>query len=301
MLISILITAYNVEHFIERCLLSCNFAFNERFEIIIVNDGSADATLDIINNFILENRIENIKVISTINKGLPLARQEAIARSSGDYFIFIDGDDDFGVEAGKYLREFTPGIYDIVFFEYDQLIKNRTVRVGNFFENERSARDVIISMMLGTTSWSFCFKLIKRVFYDSVNVVTPEISLGEDGYVIMQLLINSPSCFFKNVAISRYHIRTTSMTNSIDKNYVNLYVQSFYNIRSFIPLELVGRYGLLFKIRSFSRVVDFPAAKSILKPCYFWFIYIMNLLTLKRFSNIYSRLLYFYCLYIFRR
>lgn len=93
MLISLILPAYNVENYIERCLKSClqqDLNVNE-YEIIVVNDGSSDNTLKIAKQ-IAENE-KCISIISQQNKGLSDARNKGLSVAKGRYIWFIDSDD----------------------------------------------------------------------------------------------------------------------------------------------------------------------------------------------------------------
>ena len=93
MILSIIVPAYKVEAYIERCLLSIqrqNIAISE-YEVIVVNDGSPDNSLGIANE--IASRYKNIKVVSRPNGGLSAARNTGISESKGDYLFFLDSDD----------------------------------------------------------------------------------------------------------------------------------------------------------------------------------------------------------------
>ncbi len=93
MKLSILIAAYNVEKFIKKCILSCASQNLEvtTYEIIVVNDGSTDGTLNLLEN--LKKEITNLVVINQNNSGLGAARNTALKHAKGEYVWFIDGDD----------------------------------------------------------------------------------------------------------------------------------------------------------------------------------------------------------------
>ena len=95
MFLSIIIPAYNVESYVNDCLKSCfdqEFDSSE-FEIIIINDGSTDSTLQIVNDFISLNKKPNVRLISQENKGLSETRNVGLALAKGDYVWFVDSDD----------------------------------------------------------------------------------------------------------------------------------------------------------------------------------------------------------------
>ncbi|TDQ38645.1 glycosyltransferase family 2 protein [Aureibacillus halotolerans] len=89
--VSIILPAYNVEQFIGECLISLvNQTFKD-IEIIIVNDGSNDSTLKIIENW--RGKDNRIEVINTHNYGAGSARNRGLRFAKSEYVIFIDPDD----------------------------------------------------------------------------------------------------------------------------------------------------------------------------------------------------------------
>ena len=93
MLLSIIIPAYNAEHYLGECLDSClnQDIQRDEYEIIVVNDGSADATLEVAERWATEH--SNIKVLSQENQGPSIARNKAIDAAQGKLIMFIDSDD----------------------------------------------------------------------------------------------------------------------------------------------------------------------------------------------------------------
>lgn len=93
MRLSIIIPAYNVEQYLERCIDSCEKQDipHEDYEVIIVNDGSSDNTLQVANN--LAEKYSNIIVLSQDNQGQSVARNVGIEHAKGDYIWFVDSDD----------------------------------------------------------------------------------------------------------------------------------------------------------------------------------------------------------------
>lgn len=93
MILSIVIPVYNVEMYVEKCIRSCENQdlLDSNYEIIVVNDGSTDSSLDIVQRVAKE--YPNIHVISQVNQGLSVARNVGLKISSGDFVWFIDSDD----------------------------------------------------------------------------------------------------------------------------------------------------------------------------------------------------------------
>uniref|UniRef100_UPI0040487118 glycosyltransferase family 2 protein n=1 Tax=Shewanella baltica TaxID=62322 RepID=UPI0040487118 len=90
-LVSIIVPAYNVNNYIEKCISSIILQSYENIELIVVNDGSTDDSKStIIRTIKSDNRA---KLIDIKNSGVSVARNTGIKESFGDYVIFIDGDD----------------------------------------------------------------------------------------------------------------------------------------------------------------------------------------------------------------
>ena len=90
-LVSIIIPAYNVEKYIEKCITSILEQTYTNIEVIIVNDGSTDKTGEIID--IISKKDSRIRVVLKENAGVSEARNSGIEVSTGDYLVFVDGDD----------------------------------------------------------------------------------------------------------------------------------------------------------------------------------------------------------------
>ena len=93
MTLSIIIPVYNVEPFVETCIRSCEAqdVSKDDYEIVVVNDGSKDNSLDVVNR--VANEFENIRVFSQPNAGLSAARNTGMREAKGEYYMFVDSDD----------------------------------------------------------------------------------------------------------------------------------------------------------------------------------------------------------------
>lgn len=89
--VSILVPVYNVSEYLEECMDSLISQTLEDIEIVCVNDGSTDNSLEILKKY--ATRDERIKIISKPNGGLPSARNAALDVARGEYVGFVDSDD----------------------------------------------------------------------------------------------------------------------------------------------------------------------------------------------------------------
>ena len=117
---TIIITTYNSEKFIEKCIKS---VLNQRYdlqqiEMIIIDDVSTDCTIEKIVNLNLENSFGMYHLLSTeVNSGPGAARNIGISKHKGSYVIFIDSDDEILPNALSELSAHTSTMADLIFFD----------------------------------------------------------------------------------------------------------------------------------------------------------------------------------------
>lgn len=90
-LVSILLPVYNVEKFLEKCIVSILNQTYTNFELILVNDGSTDSSLEICRR--MEKQDSRIRVVDKPNGGLSSARNAGLEAAQGEYILFLDSDD----------------------------------------------------------------------------------------------------------------------------------------------------------------------------------------------------------------
>lgn len=93
MKLSYIVPVYNVEAYLDKCLQSL---YNQSldlsdFEVVIVNDGSSDNSIEIIEKY--RTLYQNITLIEQTNQGLSVARNNGIKQAKGDYILYVDSDD----------------------------------------------------------------------------------------------------------------------------------------------------------------------------------------------------------------
>ena len=91
--LSIIVPVYNVEQYVRTCIESIykQGLDEDRFEVLIVNDGTKDKSMEVIQDIIAQHK--NIVVINQENQGLSMARNNGMAKAKGQYILMIDSDD----------------------------------------------------------------------------------------------------------------------------------------------------------------------------------------------------------------
>lgn len=88
---SFVVPVYNTEKYLKKCLDSLEKQTFKDFEIIVVNDGSTDNSMEILSKY--EKKYDNIKIINQKNQGLSMARNNGVKKVRGKYLLFVDSDD----------------------------------------------------------------------------------------------------------------------------------------------------------------------------------------------------------------
>ena len=149
--ISIIVAVYNVEKYLERCLDSIVNQSYKNVEIIIVNDGSTDASSIIINNYFRKN--DTIKIVNKSNGGLSDERNAGIEEATGEYILFVDGDDWLDKDCLKRCSQYFELDIDIIMFSFLREYGNMTKKADLFtdkivvFENEK--KDDLVRRLVG--------------------------------------------------------------------------------------------------------------------------------------------------------
>ena len=87
--ISIIVAVFNVQKYIDKCIKSILNQTLKDIELIIINDGSTDNSIDKIN----EIKDDRITIINKKNEGVSIARNLGLSIATGEYVIFVDSDD----------------------------------------------------------------------------------------------------------------------------------------------------------------------------------------------------------------
>lgn len=201
--ISFIVPAYNVEKYLEKCILSILNQKHKNYEIIIINDGSTDSTLEIIKKYKKNNK--NIKLIDQTNKGLLQSRLNGIKVAKGKYIQFVDSDDWI---SEKFVEKVYPyiekGYYDIIKYGMIEEPSKRKIKITN--ENvdyEKENMESIYKKLIFTTELNnLANELIKKSILDKINFDKFPSSQGEDIFLNLKLipLVNRmkilPDCYY---------------------------------------------------------------------------------------------------------
>lgn len=274
--VSIIIAAYNIENYIYRCLESIVNQTYKNLEIIIVNDGSKDRTLDIINTFASEDN--RIIIINQENKGLSNSRKIGYTKATGEYLLFVDGDDWLEENAVEILYDQVKyNKSDIVCFNYIDDNGRDIINVDKYLGDieEYNNEDFLKNLLLGRISPTIWSKFIRRGFIEDNNVNWPkDINYAEDVATSCSLAINRPNVIKVNSELYHYYKREGSITNQVTDKVLDINNAIIFIKEELINKELFNKY-----ITEFSYLV-------------FMHNYYCRINIISKFNNKYSKILY---------
>jgi len=211
--VSIIIPAYNIEKYIEKCIKSAINQTIKDIEIIVVNDGSTDGTLEIINKF---SKIDNrIKIINKKNGGVSSARNIGFEISFGEYIQYIDGDDWIEQDACEILYDFAIKndldmvVSDFYYDDRNNLLKWNDIESNKFYTNIEYL-NLLLQDKSAPSIWN---KFIKREIHENI-LFSEKYSYGEDLSTVAKLAYQSKKIGKLDKAFIHYIFNPNSITNA---------------------------------------------------------------------------------------
>lgn len=222
--VSVIIPVFNNENYLEQCVDSVLSQSMKDLEILLIDDGSTDASGAICDRYAsLDSRI---KVIHKSNTGVSDARNIALDIACGKYVIMLDSDDywyeDTCLEklyetAERYQLDIIRGEYKAVDSSGKDLFINelndkRRVNLSKLLDAATFVENVI------QREFFMCLCLVRRSCFNKICYNSARIFL-EDVEVFLKILLKSPLCYYLPLRFYAYrkHSSTASASNSIKK------------------------------------------------------------------------------------
>ena len=188
-LISIIVPVYNMERYINKCVDSLLSQTYTNIEIILVDDGSRDGSLDICKEY--EMRDPRVRAVHKANGGLSSARNAGLDVMHGELVTFVDADDYLEKEAIATMYEaLVKENADIANMQANLINPDYTVRSikgsGTRETSVTSSHDYIRGMCRKQKSESVCDKLFRASLFDEARF--PSGRLNEDFFFLSKLL-----------------------------------------------------------------------------------------------------------------
>lgn len=213
--VSVIVPAYNVGQYISECINALLNQTYNNYEIIIINDGSTDNTLDVCMRFQNHNKIN---IINQENMGVSITRNNGIRLAKGKYIVFVDPDD---IVSDKYLELL---VKNIVSYNADMAICEYTNSFKEMDKNSSdnislvSAKDIIIQLVENKLKDAYIWnKIYKKDIIIAEGLYFPDkIKIWEDMYFLIQYLKKSNKVIKIPQVLYYYRIRENSAVTSTE-------------------------------------------------------------------------------------
>lgn len=230
--ISVIIPVYNTQKYIAECIQSVLSNDYKDVEIICVDDGSTDSSLEQIQKLAKENSC--IKVLSQENKGQSAARNLALQAAQGEYVYFLDSDDKISSNAlGSLYACLQENDLDVLYFSGDSFydteqlaeqfseFQNSYLRTG-VYEGSGTGLEILQQLRdNGDYSVSPCIQIIRRGLLVENNISFYEGIIHEDNMFSLKVMINAKRAKCVNDIYFHRRIREDSVMTS-QKTHKNL-------------------------------------------------------------------------------
>lgn len=244
-LVSIVVPVYNVEQYLRKCLNSIVNQTYQNIEIICVDDGSPDDSINILNEFAENDK--RIKVIRQENQGLSGARNTGINNATGKYIMFVDSDDWIELNmvelmatkmekenldlviCGRY-HQIKEEKQEVNLNEVKEILKNKILNGREYFK--------IVSSKTNLFTASAYNKLYITSVIKEKKLFFPLGKLYEDLLFVFQYLYESNRVGIVEQSLYNYVVsRDGAITNKINKNDIKDTLFTLNEIKKFLKMK----------------------------------------------------------------
>lgn len=223
-LVSVIVPVYGTENYLSTCIESIIAQTYNNLEIILVDDGSKDNSGAICDDY--AEKDARIVVIHKSNNGVSAARNTGLDHANGDFFTFVDSDDELYPNAIEFLLK------DIFDYNADMAsaVKTAVYPDGNetnpYTNHESKIYEGLDMLMLSLDGErqtnSACAKLFNRAKFCSVRFEEGK-SINEDGFYLFQCYTLKPTVIQHNESVYKYYIRSNSNSrNEFSEKYLDM-------------------------------------------------------------------------------
>lgn len=256
-LISIIIPIYNAQQYLQRTITSVLNQDYATLEIILINDGSSDGSLNICEEFAL--RDQRIKVFNQINQGVSSARNRGLIEASGDWILFLDSDDClYSDNCLTKCMNHSSDKYDIIIGDIVYVFSDRERVFKQISQFEINFENISKLLLTDKIAPALHSKLYRKWLFENL-LFDKNLKIGEDFAMNVQLLQKTNKIIFIDLPIYCYIQRDNSVIHKPSTSAIDsiplfvIFVVQFYqksplynNISLEINHFILSRYYLYF-------------------------------------------------------
>lgn len=296
--VSVIIPVYNAEKYLKKCIDSVLSQTLKEIEIILVDDGSTDNSINILDEY--DKNFKNIKVIHQQNSGPAKARNVGIENATGKYIGFVDSDDYLSNDMYETLYNIaTQNNIDIVTGDYFTVNAGNQTTSSHFKmpSNQIIYKDEIHNLITHANESRILWFAGKGIYKNKIikdNKITyPPLKLGEETLFVLDCMLSAESMYYINKPFYYYEQTPNSLTRTkhkenllqqleglyvhkkeiYEKHNFNLYHNdlNIYTMKHSLPLllsnELSNKDTLLNKIKLYKNIRNSEMINTTYKSC----------------------------------
>lgn len=222
--LSVIVPVYNGEKYLTRFFEQVSQILKFNWEIIFVNDGSTDSSMDLLEEFKINHQNCRIVVLNKENAGVSSARNVGLKMASGKFVTFLDCDDEISKNYGEVINQNLNKEVDLVCFDYDVISPNKIKKKflsttdDIIFVNTKDVFDQYINgYWITRISNSVCNKVYKKNIIDQSNIqFNLEKRIGEDLLFNLEYLLNCGRIQILHESLYYYYMNEGSAMKHYD-------------------------------------------------------------------------------------
>ena len=212
-LVSVIVPVYNVEEYVDKCMISICEQTYVNIEILLIDDGSTDTSGIKCDEWAKKDN--RIKVVHKVNGGLSDARNYGLDLALGEWILFVDSDDYIDKSLiEKCLKFAWENKANLIIFEYYEVDE-----YDRFISHEMSNKECVLDSLsilnafikFGTGSSMVCNKLYKKEIWEGLRFIKGK--LHEDEFIIIETLQRADKVYLSNEPFYFYRKRSGSIMN----------------------------------------------------------------------------------------
>ena len=219
MKISIIVPVYNGEKYLKRCINSLISQTYKNIEIIIINDGSTDETINICKSY----SDRRIKLVNNTNHGVSYSRNDGIKKSTGDYITFIDADDwiesDCIENNVRILKKYNS--LDVLRYNY-KVIGGKAFATNNIYElsnklvSKSDFNNKFYMHFISDIENIPCLVMLLFIKKEIIKKISfnEDLTMMEDVDFYFKIFKECNTLYFSTDALYNYYVNNDSVTHS---------------------------------------------------------------------------------------
>lgn len=236
-LISVIIPVFNAGNLVDICVQSILDQTYQNFEIILVNDGSKDNSLQICRDWSAKD--DRITTLDQLNQGAGIARNTGFAAAKGEYIYFLDADDFItSTLLRRTLLEVQDYKYDIVLFGFNKIAPGgKQIAVvqhqGHELKNVSQQKEILVSLFLDGGCFAVWDKIFRREFLIGTNIKFDGKKRGQDLTFMIKCYKQIHSLKSISDVLHNYNVAYNT-SHKYDQQIIENHLENYSSLFSFL-------------------------------------------------------------------